>query len=295
MSVADGKDTRGRKDFEYLEFVIVGAITLTLTLFDLQLILMSSDHEKPAKIVHDVFQGFLLSLVATSCTAMVIRWYRHRDEILDAVESFKKLNKYKDVELRISNIIRFCLDIREKNWPRHANDILIEELESLRAFVQRLYSGRVNLSYEVAIEHSPKFFTTAKGLIFVTSYGEWKYWKSEAGKKQLESNKEAISRFHRKIIRVFILPPYDGIDSKIPEDFAPVIEEQLNAGVEVRAVFERNLPAKFRRDVGVFFHDKEKKSSSSQSGSPTGRSKDTVTPSGFSRATICGFTSKCLL
>jgi hypothetical protein len=208
---------------------------------------------------HAVFHGFVLAWVASACMTMGIRWYRHRDEILEAVGASQALKENKDIEQEISRITKQCIEIKEKNWPRHATDLVVEDLYKLRSFLQALNSGTVDLPFAVGIDHAPHFFAIARGLCFVTAYKDWTFWDDEPGRRQLESNRHAIENEGRRIVRVFILPPYVEKDGdKASVDVARIdntIKAQLGAGVKVRVIPETKLARDYRRDLGVFFVD----------------------------------------
>jgi hypothetical protein len=259
-----------RSNYEHLEYAIAFALTLVLTLTDLGLIYLSSEtHEFSSRILDEVFRGFLMSVIAVSCVTMLIRWYRHHDEILSALEKFKALKEYREIEAHITAITENALAVQQKDWPPYAREILSEELEKLATLSARLRTGTIELSFDVATAYSPHFFELTNGISFVTDYGDWDYWKSDHGKGQLESNKKVLANRPGTIIRVFILPPYERsinfttgngyYDASKQHDrlhdLDAIIKEQLAAGVQVRVISESKLDRAFRRDVGVFFRD----------------------------------------
>ena len=244
--------------FDKFEYICIIVGTAVFTILDASFILQTP-HQGNADIAHEIVQGFLLSTIASSMVAMILRGFRTREEILDAIESHKSLSRFKRVSLMIRKITSDCISICNKRWPTHARELLNDRLEQLLGFVQDFNNGTIKLGLGEATLLSPRFFAEANGKIIVTSYGQWDYWQKEPGKRQLDECQKAIASKRLEITRVFIIPSSESLKPSDLNQIGRILVEHAKTGVLVRVGLQEDLPDGHCRDIGVFFKDKEGK------------------------------------
>ena len=237
-----------RKNFELFEFVVVALFGI-VGLADVVLIIATMEEGKLLEACHHAVQSFLLATLASFCSIMLVRWYRHQHEILETLKMSTDLLRHDKIVTYLRDIVADCTEIRQKRWPEFAEFFLTSSLRRLKGDTGKLKSGQMTLALDIAQSFSPKFFTVTRGQSFVTAYGNWIYWKTPHGQSQLQANNQAIKGKFGPIIRVFIVPNIPATD--FPSD--ETIENQIKAGIDLMAISEDEVRTEFRRDVGVFF------------------------------------------
>lgn len=211
------------------------------------------------EITHQVIQSLFLTTATLFTILMLNRWYRHNDEMKEAIkESTEKVLKALNVHpllveknkagASLLHLVESCGEILRKNWPEFVEAILVDQIGNGKSKIDALKGGSLELDLETAHRYSPKFFTITKGPSFVTaSARNLGYWRTPDGRAQLAANKQAIKAKYGSITRAFIVP-------KDQSDLlhADIIQEQLNAGVNLIFVNESDVKPDFLCDVGVF-------------------------------------------
>ena len=236
-----------RKNFERAEFVL-GLIFSVIGVADVVLIIAISKGDK-LQTCHEAIQSFLLAAVVVYSSIMLVRWYRHHDEILESLNLSTDLMRHDKMASYFKEIIGACSAIRQKRWPgEFAELFLTARLQHLNEETSKLKSGQMMIDLDVAQSDSPKYFMVTRGRSFVTAYGNWEYWTKPEGHNQLQANRQAITAKFGPIIRVFILPNH----KEIPSD--DIVQKQIDAKINFMVIHENDVRrSEFIGDVGVFF------------------------------------------
>lgn len=244
-----------RKNYELIEniltvfFAIIAAADAVLIILTKGGLQHAFEGEELFETIHQIVQSLFITTVVLCSLTLLIRWHRHHEEMLEAMELSKEIVQENKVAEHLKEIIQNCREIRQKGWPEFAQNYLTEELlEDLKTSTHQLKIGSMKCSLVVGRMYSPGFFKITKGPSFVTHYGEWDYWSFPAGLKQLKANRNAITN-HGPITRYFILRDCDGV----PED--NIIKNQLDAKINLYVVHENEVNKRFLCDVGVFFDE----------------------------------------
>lgn len=240
-----------RKNFERTEYLLVAAFSI-ISLIDVVLILLKLE------TLHQVFESFMVTTLLGLSTIMLVRWYRHHDELLECLKLSPELLRQKEIIDWLNEIAIDCFEIRQNRWPKIAArymdqrfEHLRTEIHKLKAEITELKGGRMKTDLHLGRLYSPEFFRHTRGPSFVTHFRDWGYWNTPEGEKQLAANSKAIKKRFGTITRIFIIPLVSEPRTKYPSD--ATIQQQVDAHVIVMAIAETSAEKKYCRDVGVFF------------------------------------------
>ncbi|MGE0471628.1 MAG: hypothetical protein AB7L09_24530 [Nitrospira sp.] len=269
--------------FDQIDFKVAVGVGISLGLAE---VVIQNAGWQPA---HDGLMTIVVGAVAGAGYSHLIRWYgqlhelresgkhlkeevvaageRSKQEIINAGERSKRelLRASKipkeivgdsEVATNFREIIDDYAQIQRKPWPPFTEAFLAKELTRFRQTTSLpLTSGLIECDQAFGKTYSPSFFSIWGGHCFVTHYGDWDYWTSIDGRRQLEANRQAIGTDEKKkkdVVRYFILPRCQDLPS---ED---IILDQIRARITLYVIDEEQVEKEFRCDVGVFFHGNEK-------------------------------------